>query len=259
VREAGAVFDAEAAGYDNQFSATTIGGRMRRAVWRRCNERFRPGMRVLEMNCGTGEDAHYLGRRGVEVLATDASKAMLRRAAEKIEAAGLSRRVELRELAWEDLAGFDAGPFDGALSNFGGLNCVEDLTGAARLLANHLKPGAVAVLCIMGPVVPWEWAWFLSKGKPGLALRRLKRGGAKWRGLTIRYPSIRRVRNAFGREFRLLRASAVGALLPPPFTEQWARRHERWLDALDRIERRIEAVWPLPWLADHYVIELERR
>ena len=55
----------------------------------------------------------------------------------------------------------DRGPFDGALSNFGGLNCVDDL-GVRRL-----RPGlggaarGVALLCVMGPVVPWEWGWFL--------------------------------------------------------------------------------------------------
>jgi len=259
VREAGTVFDTRAAGYDNEFSATAIGARMRAAVWRRCDERFRPGMRVLEMNCGTGEDALHLGSRGIEVLATDISSAMLRVAAEKIEAAELSGCVQFRQLAWEDLGGLQAGPFDGVLSNFGGLNCVEDLRGAACMLADLLRPGAAALLCIMGPVVPWEWAWFLLKGKPGKAFRRLKRGGARWRGLTIRYPSIRDVRTAFGGEFRVLRVSALGVLMPPPFAESWARRHERLRDALDRIERRIETVWPLPWLADHYVVELERR
>lgn len=231
---------------------------MRAALWRRFDIRFLPGMRVLEMNCGTGEDALYMGGRGVDVLATDASSAMLRVAAEKIEAAKLCCRVRFRELAWEELADLAAGPFDGALSNFGGLNCVEDLSAAARTLADRLRPGAVALLCIMGPLVPWEWAWFVLKGKPRTAFRRLRPGGAKWRGLTIRYPSIRVARRAFGREFRVLRVSAVGALLPPPFAESWAGRHERWLDTLNRIERRIETVWPLPWLADHYLIELER-
>jgi hypothetical protein len=28
--------------------------------------------------------------------------------------------------------------------------------------------------------------------------------------------------------------------------------------ALDRLERRFETLWPLPMLADHYLVELER-
>ena len=44
---------------------------MRAAVWARCAARFRPGFRILEMNCGTGEDARWLASQGMQVLATD--------------------------------------------------------------------------------------------------------------------------------------------------------------------------------------------
>jgi len=53
--------------------------------------------------------------------------------------------------------------------------------------------------------------------------------------------------------------SAVGALLPPTEWESWTERHPRLLAALARWERRLETVPPLPWLADHYLLELERR
>src|ERR1700691_417338 len=77
-------FDAMAGTYDSQFTASRIGTMMRRAVWARCAARFAPGSRILEMNCGTGEDALWLAQRGVEVLATDVSPAMLQGAADKL-------------------------------------------------------------------------------------------------------------------------------------------------------------------------------
>ena len=46
--------------YDSLFTATIIGALMRKAVWARCAARFQPGQKVLEMNCGTGEDALWL-------------------------------------------------------------------------------------------------------------------------------------------------------------------------------------------------------
>src|SRR3954447_11979042 len=64
------VFDAVADSYDAQFTHTTIGALMREVVWRRLGARFAAGSRVLEMNCGTGEDALWMARRGVNVLAT---------------------------------------------------------------------------------------------------------------------------------------------------------------------------------------------
>jgi SAM-dependent methyltransferase len=231
---------------------------MRTAVWTRCAARFAPGMRVLEMNCGTGEDALWLAHHGIEVLATDLSPAMLQVASKKLAASPGGAPVSFERLAWEELKGFDAGPFDGALSNFGGLNCVSDLPDAVRALATKLRPGAVAILCIMGPAVPWEWGWFLAQGKPAAAFRRLRRAGVLWSGITVRYPSIATTRRAVAPAFQVLRVSAIGALLPPPYTEQRIGRYPRLIAALNRVERRFESRWPLPLLADHYVVELER-
>jgi hypothetical protein len=87
----------------------------------------------------------------------------------------------------------------------------------------------------------------------------LRRGGTEWSGIPIRYPSIRQVRRAFSPDFRTLRVSALGALLPPPYTERLLGKFPRMIRALDAIERRFESVWPLPHLADHYLLELERR
>jgi SAM-dependent methyltransferase len=231
---------------------------MRRAVWTRCAARFAPGSRLLEMNCGTGEDALWLARRGVHVFATDASPVMLQVAQEKLAATQAGALVRFRRLAWEDLASLEEGPFDGLLSNFGGLNCVADLRAIARPLARKLRPGAVALLCIMGPAVPWEWLWFLARGNPSRAFRRLRRDGTQWSGMTVRYPSIGTARRAFAPEFRALRVSAIGALLPPPYTEKWLGRYPRALALLDRMERRLETKPPLPMLADHYLLEMQR-
>jgi SAM-dependent methyltransferase len=231
---------------------------MRQAVWRRLERCFQPGQRVIELNCGTGEDAVFLGRRGIQVLATDASTAMIEEASAKVRCAGLADEVELRHLAIEQLCELNTGPFDGALSNFGGLNCVDDLRGVARALADRLRPGATAVLCVMGPLVPWEWAWFLARGELAQAFRRLRSGGSNWRGMHVRYPGIFDMRASFLPSFRMHRVAAVGALLPPPYARSWADKHPEMLERLNRWERRLETVPPLPWLADHYVLELER-
>ncbi len=251
-------FDAIADGYDSLFTATAIGAMMRKAVWSRCAARFVAGSRVLEMNCGTGEDALWLTRRGIQVFATDISPAMLQMARGKLAASLGSASAHFRRLSWEELGTLDEAPFDGVLSNFGGLNCVSDLRAAARSLAIKLRPGGIALLCIMGPLVPWEWIWFLAKGDPRRAFRRLRRSGTQWSGVTIRYASIAETRRAFAPEFRTLRASAIGALLPPPYTERRMSRFPRAIEALNRVERRLETVWPLPLLADHYLLELER-
>lgn len=259
-------FERMAADYDRQFTESVLGRLMRQAVWRRLAARFQPGDHILELNCGTGEDAIYLAQRGICVLATDIAPGMVHHAQEKVTNAGLSEKVEVRQLAIEQLADlrFERMPgsptpcFDGALSNFGGLNCVADLGQVAQDLMVHLRPGAIVLLCLMGPMCPWEWFWYLRRGQPAKALRRLKRGGVSWRGLKVYYPSIRTVQQAFGPHFRLLRASAIGALLPPTYAEAWAIQHPRLIERLATWERRCET-WPLlPGLADHYLLEFIR-
>ena len=173
-------------------------------------------------------------------------------------AAGLADVIETRRLPIANLSSL-TGPFDGAFSDFGGLNCVEDLAGLGRSLGGLVRPGGAVLLCVMGPFVPWEWAGFLLRGELRKAFRRLRPGGVLWHGITVRYPAPAALRRAFASAFRPVRLSAVGALLPPTEWEPWAGRHPRLLASLSRWESRLETVFPLPWLADHYLLELERR
>ena len=254
-------FDALAAGYDEEFSRTALGERLRRASWRRLDASFPEGSRVLELGCGTGEDALHLAARGVTVVAADPSEAMLEAARKKIVASGLEARVRLVRLGAEELereATALGAPFDGAFSSFGAFNCVGDVPSAARGLASALRPGAPLLLGVMGPFCLVETLRFLLRGEPRKAFRRLRHGGVEWRGLRVSYPSPGTVARALAPAFRVTRLGALGALLPPTEAEDWTRRHERLLDRLDRWERRLETTWPLPRISDHYLLELVR-
>ena len=209
------------------------------------------------MNCGTGEDAVHIADRGVRVLATDISAEMLALASRKIQKRGLSHLVETRQLRWEDLDMLPEQAFDGALSNFGGLNCVQDLESIPPALARRLRPGNSVFLCVMGPFAVWEWIWFGLRFQPGKATRRLRRN-VQWRGISLRYPSPAALGRLFSASFRIVRVSALGALLPPPFAEKLVAGRPGLAALLNRWERRVETLPPLPSLADHYLMEMER-
>jgi ubiquinone/menaquinone biosynthesis C-methylase UbiE len=60
---AGLAFDALAGEYDKMFTTSLIGRAQREAVWDVLDRTFFPGEKILELNCGTGEDALHLARR----------------------------------------------------------------------------------------------------------------------------------------------------------------------------------------------------
>ena len=63
----------------------------------------RGNQRILELGCGTGEDALRLARRGLEVVAVDASPGMIQVARQKAQERDLGNRVEFHCLPMETL------------------------------------------------------------------------------------------------------------------------------------------------------------
>ena len=60
---AAVAFDRVASSYDELFTHTAIGRAQRKQVWEKLLAAFPPGSRILELNCGTGEDARFLAAR----------------------------------------------------------------------------------------------------------------------------------------------------------------------------------------------------
>ena len=163
-------WDTAAETYVQDFSGTGIGETRRDAVWRRFAKIFSPGQRLLELNCGTGIDAVHLAGKGIQLVACDISSRMIEFARQHAASTNTSELIDFKVLPNEQigsLVGEDV--FDGAFSNFCGLNCVEDLEAVARELARLVRPGAPILLCMMGRFVPWEIAWFMARGEPGKA------------------------------------------------------------------------------------------
>jgi ubiquinone/menaquinone biosynthesis C-methylase UbiE len=66
-------FDAIAQNYDRIFTHSILGKAQRLLVHEALRGYFRSGQRVLDLNCGTGEDAIHLASTGVSVVACDVS------------------------------------------------------------------------------------------------------------------------------------------------------------------------------------------
>lgn len=252
-------FDELASTYDEAFTDTVVGRTLRRMVWARMARAFRPGQRVLELGCGTGEDAVRLAEAGVRVVATDPSSRMLQAARAKATGRNCCEAIEFRCAAMEELRSFRPEErFDGVFSNFGAVNCVRDLRALVADLAARLAPGAPLLWVVMGRHVPWEWLWYLFKGSWGKAWRRLHAGGTQWRGLTISYPTPGQLSSLLRPHFAVKRLAPLGAVLPPSYAAGWLERSPRMAAILTQLESWAQHAPALAYCSDHFIIEATR-
>jgi len=254
-------FDQIAEDYDRVFSFTPVGIAQRKAVWKQVKEVFRAGDSILELNCGTGEDACFLASRGMRVVGLDASPQMIVIARRKSQS--FRDRVSFEVLASERLAELPgAQPFDGVFSNFSGLNCVEDLGIVARALGARTRAGAPVLLCFSTRVCLWEVGWYAAHGDLRRAFRRLTRTGCEATvgasTLKVFYPSVAKIRRAFAPWFRLRSVRAIGLAVPPSYLNPIAAAHPRLLAMAEDIDRSISGFPLVSRLGDHVLLCLER-
>jgi len=248
--------------YERNFSGLLTGQARRCIVWRSLERAFKPGQRILELNCGTGIDAVHLAARGVRVVCCDISPRMLELARRRASDANLSQRLEFRVLENENIGALASeAPFDGGFSSFSGLNCVADLPAVTRALAGLLPPGAHFIAGMTGCLVPWEIAWFLAHAEPGKAFRRLRRGNPDFNAgpVPVRNYSVREIADIFAPGFKLERWEGLGIGVPPSYMEHWAQRFPRATQALAAMDWHIGRLPLFRNLADGVLLQLDRR
>ena len=123
-------FDHIAHLYDEDFTFSEIGKLQRERVWLYLDSVLpkTEALDILELNCGTGEDAARFAERGHRVLATDISPKMVEVAKTKSEQRGFANLVESQTLNIATLNPtlLNERKFDWVFSNFGGLNCLNE-------------------------------------------------------------------------------------------------------------------------------------
>lgn len=259
-------FDHIASSYDSLFSKTAIGQLQRKRVWSYV-ESIIPqlkGFEMLELNCGTGEDALLFGERGFNIVATDISEEMLKVTQKKAQQFSMQHRISSHYL---DLESFNETLFDKkfdlVFSNFGGLNCInpESLKKLLQSLPLILKPGGRFIGVIMPKFCVWEMVYFLLRLQVRKAFRRLTSGEVitNLHGVTMKtwYYHPSQLQTWSREKFRLISVRPVGVALPPSYLEKFFSLKKRWLLRLNSIEKKLSGTALLSGMSDHFVIDLQ--
>ena len=230
-------------------------------VFTRC---FAPGARVLEIGCGTGADTRFLAARGVQVTACDPSEEMVCRTLRRLAREDLERRACVVPCGVEEIETYLQAldlptRFDGIVSNFGALNCVQHLAPLSALVRRHLEPGGVVLLGLMSRMCAVEAVYFAATLRPRLATRRLGDAPVNVRVAGIDVPTyyhrVRDVCHALGPDVKLAAVEGVGVTIPPPYLEpRWQTLPRPVRSALASVDGWLARWPPFNRVGDHVLL-----
>jgi len=221
------------------------------------------GLDILELNCGTGEDAVLFSEKGFNIVATDVSEEMLKVTQEKVQQYSMQNKISSHYL---DLDSFDDSlfekKFDLVFSNFGGLNCInpQSLKKLLERLPAILTPGGRFVAIVMPKFCLWESIYFLMKFQFRNAFRRWTSSSvdANLQGILVKTWYFRPSQvKAWSTNFSVIDMKPIGIALPPSFLQAFFSKRRRLLIRLNSLEKRFGNWSSFSGMADHYLIDLK--
>ena len=255
-------FTKQSMAYDLDDNQNPILQQMRQQVYHHVSRYLKEKSKLLELNSGTGIDALHFVQQGHTVLATDLSDGMISEIQKKINDSQPTNKFTCQQLSYDQLDRVIGNNFDYVFSNFGGLNCIADLSLVTKHLPKIVKPGGYVTWVIMPPIYLWELLW-VFKGNVKQAFRRLNAKGtiAHLEGEYFKtyYHSLSQVKAAFGADFKFVRSEGLCSLLPPPSSSHFSSRHPNIYSLLQKVDSLVRSNYPFNRWADHLIITFQKQ
>lgn len=254
--------ETEMSEYDKKYLENSIFSNYRNISVTELQRTFRKGDFILEIGCGTGEEAVMLGEAGIKVLAIEPSEELLMYATRKIRSKKLTDMVETRHLGAEDLATlieeFGKGAFDGAYASFGVVNCIPDLENFLLDLSELLGPGAPFVCSVMNKKNLWEISTYLLMLRPKTAFRRFDAQNVSITGIKTKQFDVlcydkNELMAIFKERFSINSINGY-PLLPPPYLDPLFKKFPNYLKKA--VEKQKGA---MDIFGDHFFITMVKK
>jgi ubiquinone/menaquinone biosynthesis C-methylase UbiE len=154
-------------------------------------------------------------------LATDISDVMINEIQAKIKKQKAKISLETKALSFEEISDIKDNNFDAVVSNFGGLNCINDFQKLSGDLAEKLKPNGLFIAVVMNKICPWEMFYYMVTLKFREAFRRFRKSGimADLNGEKVLtyYFTPGEFAAAFSRNFTKVKLYSLSLNTPPPY------------------------------------------
>jgi ubiquinone/menaquinone biosynthesis C-methylase UbiE len=257
-------FSKQSAIFDEIYSSNVIIQYKRQRVRDHLQQFLRPGSKILELNAGTGEDAVWFAQHGHAVHATDISKGMQGKLAEKIHQNKLETQITQELCSFTELTDLkNKGPYDLIFSNFAGLNCTGELDKILHSLSLLLKPNGLVTLVILPEFCLWESLLFF-KGEFKTAFRRFfARKGVKahieGEYFTCWYYDPSYIIKNMKSSYEILSVEGLCTLVPPSYLENFPMKRPSLFNWLRDKENEWKCKWPWKSIGDYYIITLRKK
>lgn len=255
-------FDKIAGTYNERDNQNPILQWMRGVVHSVYLKHIPAGAKALELNAGTGADAVFLAGRGMTVHATDISEKMIEalssNAAEQISKGQIKAEVK----SFDEIGSLPDKGFDAVISNFGGLNCINNFTKLPGVISEKLNNNGIFIAVVMNKYCPWEIFYYMLKLNFKNAFRRFGKNGvmADLNGekvLTYYYtPS--EFAGFFKNNFKTEKIYSLGYCTPPPYLAGIYNRLKPLVKLFMKIDEGIKGIFPFSRLGDHFIIVMRK-
>ena len=256
-------FDRQSSIFDKIYTENEIIKYKRFRTRNALEKHLKPASLILELNAGTGEDAIYFAQKGHSIHATDISEKMQEILRKKVKEQGLVSKISIETCSFDDLSNLKSTlRFDAIFSNFGGLNCTENLEKVLASFSELLNPDGIITLVIMPKFCLWETLLAL-RGNFKLAFRRFfSKNGAKAHIEGVHflcyYYQPKFVIEVLKKDFELLNFEGLCTLVPPSYFENFPKNYPKIYHFLQRSEHHLKSTFPFNIWGDYYIISFRK-
>ncbi|MGP8072292.1 MAG: methyltransferase domain-containing protein [Thermoplasmata archaeon] len=258
-------FDNLADDYDRHITENRVNRLLRERSLAELRRVFSSAHYLLDVGCGSGMETLPLLTDGHEIVCVDISERMLEVVRKKARAAGLSESLRTIRASAAELAEVRkviSGPFDGAYSTYGALNCEEDIGAVPPVLFDLMAPRAPLIAGVYNRWCLFEMLAYGITGRWSRVFGRVQTpvpaGTSRFSVDAFAY-SVAEFRAEFHRWFEAERVLGVPVIIPTSDMVVYADRFARRWEVLANIDLALGRNWPWKLLGDHFLLTSFRR